>query len=98
MLTDFFNWWKEQMRDLIPAPLRPSSGRTWRYQYIGAGAYVTGATLSYRKSFWRDHAFGDVQVGEDTKFVQSAPRGARPTPDDPRGQPGRGFHDTISRV
>jgi general secretion pathway protein L len=30
MLTDFFNWWKEQMRDLVPAALRPSSGRTWR--------------------------------------------------------------------
>src|SRR6202035_1226226 len=30
MLTDLFNWWKEQMRDLVPASLRPSSGRTWR--------------------------------------------------------------------
>jgi general secretion pathway protein L len=30
MLTDVFNWWKEQMRDLVPASLRPASGRTWR--------------------------------------------------------------------
>lgn len=30
MLTDLFNWWKEQMRDLVPASLRPSSGRTRR--------------------------------------------------------------------
>jgi general secretion pathway protein L len=30
MLTDYFNWWKEQMRDLVPASLRPSSGRGWR--------------------------------------------------------------------
>jgi len=30
MLTDFFTWWKEQMRDLVPAALRPSSGRSWR--------------------------------------------------------------------
>jgi general secretion pathway protein L len=30
MLSDFFAWWKEQMRDLVPASLRPSSGRTWR--------------------------------------------------------------------
>jgi general secretion pathway protein L len=30
MLTDFFTWWTEQMRDLVPASLRPSSGRSWR--------------------------------------------------------------------
>jgi general secretion pathway protein L len=30
MLTDLFNWWQEQMRDLVPASLRPSSGKTWR--------------------------------------------------------------------
>jgi general secretion pathway protein L len=30
MLTDFFNWWKEQMRDLVPAALRPSAGQSWR--------------------------------------------------------------------
>ena len=53
----------------------PSTGRAWRFQYVGAGAYVTGATLAYRRSFWQSHAFDDVQVGEDTKFVQSIPRG-----------------------
>ena len=30
MLTDLFTWWKEQMRDLVPASLRPSAGRGWR--------------------------------------------------------------------
>jgi general secretion pathway protein L len=30
MLSDLFKWWKEQMRDLVPASLRPSPGRTWR--------------------------------------------------------------------
>jgi general secretion pathway protein L len=30
MLSDLFKWWKEQMRDLVPASLRPSAGRTWR--------------------------------------------------------------------
>jgi general secretion pathway protein L len=30
MLNDVFTWWKEQMRDLVPASLRPSAGRSWR--------------------------------------------------------------------
>jgi len=30
MLSDLFKWWKEQMRDLVPASLRPSAGRSWR--------------------------------------------------------------------
>ncbi|WP_394829226.1 glycosyltransferase family 2 protein [Pendulispora albinea] len=48
-----------------------SSGRTWRYQYIGAGPFVTGATLAYRKSFWEARRFQDVHVGEDTRFVEA---------------------------
>lgn len=36
---------------------------------------MTGATLSYRRSFWQNHVFADVQVGEDTNFVLSARRG-----------------------
>ena len=33
ILTDLFTWWKEQMRDLVPASLR-LSGQTWRRALI----------------------------------------------------------------
>ncbi|WP_437534811.1 glycosyltransferase family 2 protein [Sorangium sp. So ce726] len=53
----------------------PATGRAWRYEYRGADAYVTGNTLAYRKAFWEQNPFAEVQVGEDTRFVRSVPRG-----------------------
>ncbi|WP_082036087.1 glycosyltransferase family 2 protein [Pedobacter lusitanus] len=31
--------------------------------------WLCGATMAYRKSFWKDHLFIDLQVGEDYDFV-----------------------------
>ena len=36
ILTDLFTWWKEQMRDLVPASLRSSLGRNWRPELVAA--------------------------------------------------------------
>lgn len=34
MLTNLFVWWKEQMRDLVPASLRSALGRGWRPEFV----------------------------------------------------------------
>ncbi len=53
------------------------AGEAWEYTLMGAAAgWLCGATLGYRKSFWRDHRFPEIRIGEDTRFVRSA-RGAR---------------------
>lgn len=48
------------------------SGRreAWRYRYPAAGRpWVHGATLCYRKEFWRSFPFPDLDVGEDCSFL-----------------------------
>lgn len=47
-----------------------STVQTWEYRYSNAG-WVGGNTLAYRKSFWTQHRFPNVQVGEDSRFVWS---------------------------
>lgn len=37
--------------------------------------WLSGATLAYRKSFWKNHKFKDLQIGEDDDFVRNT--GAR---------------------
>ena len=55
---------------------QPDEDRWWEYRYPPTSrAWLHGATLAYRKSFWRSHPFADVRIGEDTRFVWSA--GAR---------------------
>lgn len=42
----------------------------WRYHYPAAYLpWVHGATLCYRKEFWRRFPFPDVDVGEDCSFL-----------------------------
>ena len=36
ILTGMITWWQEQMRDLVPASLRSSLGRSWRPELIAA--------------------------------------------------------------
>jgi glycosyltransferase involved in cell wall biosynthesis len=31
--------------------------------------YLSGATMAYKKSFWKEHPFKDVQIGEDYDYV-----------------------------
>src|SRR5262249_52104675 len=50
-----------------------NSTRAWEYRYPATNsAWVGGNTLAYRKSFWVNHKFADIQVGEDSRFVWSA--------------------------
>jgi glycosyltransferase involved in cell wall biosynthesis len=51
-----------------------ATDRAWRYRFSRARRpWVAGNTLAYRKNFWTRHRFPCVQVGEDTRFVMSAP-------------------------
>lgn len=38
-------------------------------------SWLSGATLAYRKSFWKKHRFKDLQIGEDDDFIRNT--GAR---------------------
>lgn len=43
-----------------------------RYMYVDTEEdkpWLCGATMAYRKSFWKEHSFIDLQVGEDYDFV-----------------------------
>src|SRR5262245_59277896 len=60
--------------------LDAAAQRAWEYAYPeGCGAWVYGATLCYRKEFWRRNPFPAINTGEDTRFVFSA-RGAQIRP------------------
>jgi glycosyltransferase involved in cell wall biosynthesis len=51
----------------------PRAGQAWEYIYpTGAAPWVHGATLCYRRDFWREHPFPEINIGEDTRFVMSA--------------------------
>jgi O-antigen biosynthesis protein len=51
-----------------------AEGSAWRYQYPSAvRRWVGGNTLAYRKSWWVNHPFAEIQVGEDSRFVWDAP-------------------------
>ena len=48
----------------------PIISKSWKYIYPnGHKNWVGGATMAYRKSFWRNHPFLDLQVGEDNQFA-----------------------------
>jgi glycosyltransferase involved in cell wall biosynthesis len=50
-----------------------SAQQAWEYRYPKVNqAWVGGNTLAYRKAFWQQHRFPDVQVGEDSRFVWSS--------------------------
>lgn len=52
----------------------PRDGQAWEYVYpASAAAWVHGATLCYRREFWRAHPFPEINVGEDTRFLFGAP-------------------------
>ena len=49
--------------------------RAWEYRHTNHN-WVAGNTLAYRREFWASHAFPEIQVGEDSRFVSKAPRNA----------------------
>jgi glycosyltransferase involved in cell wall biosynthesis len=44
--------------------------RWWRYHL--RPEYVPGTTLCYRKTYWEQNRFPDLQIGEDGAFVSNA--------------------------
>jgi len=46
--------------------------QTWEYVYSPGAGWVGGNTLGYRKRFWQQNHFPDLQIGEDSRFVSSA--------------------------
>ena len=51
----------------------PRAPAAWEYVYTPGGSpWVYGATLCYRRDFWRAHPFADVTVGEDNVFAGAA--------------------------
>ena len=48
----------------------PGARRAWEYVYPAGGPpWVCGATLCYRRDYWRDNRFADLNIGEDTRFA-----------------------------
>lgn len=48
----------------------PSVDKRWMYEDTELDKpWLCGATMTYRKSFWQQHPFIDLQVGEDYDFV-----------------------------
>jgi glycosyltransferase involved in cell wall biosynthesis len=48
----------------------PATDQAWQYVYPqGQKFWVAGATLCYRKSFWRANPFPNINIGEDTRFI-----------------------------
>jgi O-antigen biosynthesis protein len=59
----------------IDSPLFVDCERSeaWQYSNLSMGGrWLCGATLCYRKEFWRRHRFASVTKGEDTRFVLTA--------------------------
>src|SRR5690349_2292987 len=49
-----------------------TTAQAWEYRYPRANTdWVGGNTLAYRKTFWAQHRFADIQIGEDSRFVWS---------------------------
>lgn len=54
-----------------------NAGQAWEYVHQGsAPRWVCGGSLCYRRSFWNDRPFPEVNLGEDSRFVFAA-RAAR---------------------
>jgi ADP-heptose:LPS heptosyltransferase len=52
----------------------PREARAWEYIYPpGQRPWVYGASLAYTRSFWREHFFQPVNLGEDTRFIWADP-------------------------
>jgi glycosyltransferase involved in cell wall biosynthesis len=48
-------------------------GCAWEYVHPQLGIqWLYGATLCYRKAFWKRNPFPDISIGEDTRFVFAA--------------------------
>lgn len=47
--------------------------KRWNYRSIEKETtWVYGSTLAYRKTFWEEHRFSNLQIGEDNDFIWSS--------------------------
>ncbi len=53
--------------------MRFTDGIKW-WKYCGSSNYALGTSLVYRRSWWAQHPFPKLQVGEDNSFVHAAAR------------------------
>ncbi|WP_442587847.1 glycosyltransferase family 2 protein [Pedobacter sp. AW31-3R] len=48
----------------------PMVNRYWKYSDKSIDRpWICGATMTYRKTFWKKHPFKDIQVGEDYDYI-----------------------------
>jgi glycosyltransferase involved in cell wall biosynthesis len=48
----------------------PLVGKYWQYaDQKGERPWLAGATMAYRRSFWKAHPFKDIQIGEDYDYI-----------------------------
>jgi glycosyltransferase involved in cell wall biosynthesis len=48
----------------------PLQGKFWKYADLNSKKpWIAGATMAYKKSFWEQHPFKDVQIGEDYDYI-----------------------------
>ena len=48
----------------------PIENKFWKYADRNTERpWLSGATMAYRKSFWLDHPFKDLQIGEDYDYI-----------------------------
>jgi hypothetical protein len=52
--------------------LAGDGARAWDYRWGGRYRWVYGASLAYRRAYWRAHPFPALRHGEDTRFVFEA--------------------------
>ncbi len=56
--------------------LDAAAAAAWEYAYPPGGApWAYGATLAYRRDYWREHPFPNLTVGEDNAFTAAAAAG-----------------------
>jgi hypothetical protein len=62
---------------------QPADRRAWFYVYPeGQRQWLAGNTLCYHRNLWKQYPFGNVNEGEDTRFVWSLPESSiLPLPD-----------------
>lgn len=50
----------------------PASNKYWMtHNYNSKSPWLTGASLIYRKDYWRQHPFKNLEVGEDNDYVRN---------------------------
>ncbi len=59
----------------VSAPyfLDPGKRQLWQFHYNnGPTLWVAGSSLCYRRDYWASHRFSEINIGEDTHFIQNA--------------------------